>query len=109
MVVGNFMTFEDIHIPGEIVLETGGKSDKDIFLFTLSTCQWCRKGKQWLKDQDYSFRYLDVDLLPIEEKRELKRALMRFFDATIRYPFIVIDGKDFYAGYNPENWVPLLE
>ncbi len=109
MAVGNFMTFEDINIPGEIVLVNGGKSDKNIILFSLSTCQWCRKGKQWLSDNAYSYKYIDVDLLPIADKRELKRALMGFFDATIRYPFIVIDGKDFYAGYNPENWVLLLE
>ena len=65
--------------------------------------------KQWLEDNKYSYRFLDVDLLPISEKRDLKRSLMRFFDATIRYPFIVVDGKDFYAGYNPENWKSMLE
>ncbi|MBY9001860.1 MAG: glutaredoxin [Candidatus Heimdallarchaeota archaeon] len=103
------MTFEDIIIPGEIVIVNGEKAEKDIFVFALSTCQWCRKGKQWLSDNNYGYKFVDVDLLPIEEKRNLKKQLMEFFDATIRYPFIVVDGKDFYAGYNPENWVPLLE
>lgn len=103
------MKFEDIKIPGEIVIVNGEKSERSIMLFALSTCQWCRKGKQWLKDNNYSYKYVDVDLLPLEDKRDLKRSLMRFFDATIRYPFIVIDGKDFYAGYNPENWETMLE
>ena len=103
------MSFEDIKIPGEIVIVDGEKSDKDIIVFALSTCQWCKKGKQWLSDNNYAYRYLDVDLLDIEDKRDLKRALMRFFDVNIRYPFIVVNGEKFYAGYNPENWIPMLE
>ena len=66
------MTFEDIKIPGELIIVNGEKSEKDIFVFTLSTCQWCRKGKQWLTDNKYAYKYIDVDLLPIAEKRTLE-------------------------------------
>jgi glutaredoxin len=102
------MKFEDIKIPGEIVIVNGEKSEKDIMMFALSTCQWCKKGKQWLLDNKYHYRYVDVDLLPFEEKRALKGELRDFFNTMIRYPFIVVDGKDFYAGFNIDNWNQIL-
>ncbi|MHA1406722.1 MAG: glutaredoxin family protein [Candidatus Heimdallarchaeaceae archaeon] len=102
------MNFSDIQIPGDIVIINGTKNDKDIFMFALSTCQWCKKGKQWLLENDYSYRYVDVDLLPLIEKRDLKTQLRRLFNTMIRYPFLVINGKDFFAGYNIEEWEKLL-
>ena len=102
------MTFEEIKIPGEIVIVNGEKSEQDIMMFALSTCQWCKKGKQWLKDNNYQYKYVDVDLLPTSEKLTLKGELRKYFDTMIRYPFIVVDGKDFYAGFNPDNWKKIL-
>jgi glutaredoxin len=103
------MTFEDIKITGEIVIVNGGKDEKDIFMFALSTCQWCKKGKKWLEDNNYLYRYVDVDLIPFEEKRILKRDLREFFNTMIRYPFLVVDGKEYYAGFNIDNWKQMLE
>ena len=78
------MTFEDIEIPGEVVLVNGEKNHKDIIMFALSTCQWCTKGKKWLKDNDYAYRYIDVDFLPIDQKRVLKKELRDYFKTMIR-------------------------
>ena len=104
------MKFEDIKIPGELTIVHGEKSNNDIIMFALSTCQWCKKGKKWLEENNYSYRFLDVDFLPIEEKRKLKRSLMRVFDVMVRYPFLVINGgKSYYAGFNIENWEALLK
>ena len=103
------MSFEEIDIPGELIIVNGKKDEKNIVLFALSTCQWCKKGKTWLKDNDYAYKYIDVDLLPLEEKRILKKDLREFFNTMIRYPFLVVDGKEFYAGFNIDNWKLILE
>ncbi len=103
------MKFEDIIIPGALTIVNGEKDNKDIIMFALSTCQWCKKGKKWLEDNKYSYRFIDVDLLPIEEKRKLKRSLMRVFDVMVRYPFLVTNGEKSYAGFNIENWEALLK
>ncbi len=103
------MKFEDIIIPGALTIVNGEKDKKDIIMFALSTCQWCKKGKKWLEDNNYSYRFIDVDLLPIEEKRKLKRSLMRVFDVMVRYPFLVTNGETSYAGFNIENWEALLK
>ena len=103
------MKYEDIKIPGEFTIINGEKSENDITMFTLSTCQWCAKGKEWFKVNNYSYRFLDVDLLSLEDKRKLKRDLMNVFGMMVRYPFLVIDGKISFAGFNIDKWKELLK
>ena len=102
---GNSMNFDEIKIPGNIVTVEGEKKMHAIFAFTLSNCMWCKKGKQWLKDNGYSYSYVDVDLLPLDEKRELKSDLREVFKIlSIRYPFLVIDGANYHSGYDIDVW-----
>ena len=102
------MKFEDIKIPGELSIVTGDKSDRNIVMFALSTCQWCQKAKQWLKDNSYSYQFIDVDLLPLMEKRELKRSLMKLYEVMVRYPFLIVDGELFHAGFSEEKYKELV-
>lgn len=102
------MNFEDIFIPGEIVEVDGEKKTNNIFMLALSTCHWCQSGKKWLKDHNYHYRYVDVDKLKMEEKLELKRNVSKFFNTMIRFPFLIVDGQKFYAGFNIENWKEML-
>jgi len=98
------MNFADIKFPGEVVTVEGEKKANEIIMLALSTCQWCKKGKKWLKDNNYSYSYLDIDKVPFEDKREFKRAVSKHFNAMVRYPFLIVDGDKFYAGFNIENW-----
>ncbi|MCE7742937.1 MAG: glutaredoxin family protein [Candidatus Heimdallarchaeota archaeon] len=102
------MSFDDIPIPGEIIEVEGDKKTNTIFMLALSTCHWCKKGKQWLKDNNYNYRFVDVDNLPIEEKREFKREVSKLFNTMVRYPFLIVDGQKFYAGFNIDNWKEML-
>ena len=102
------MSFEDIKIPGEIIEIEGDKKANEIFMLALSTCHWCKKGKDWLKTNNYHHRYLDVDKLPLDVKREFKREISQFFNTMVRYPFLIVDGKQFYAGFNIDNWKEML-
>jgi glutaredoxin-like protein NrdH len=40
-----------------------GLKVKEVMLFALSTCIWCKKTKQLLKDLGLEYSYVDVDLL----------------------------------------------
>jgi len=102
------MNFEDIKIPGEIIEVEGAKKTNTILMLALSTCHWCKKGKQWLLDNGYQYRFVDVDQVPISEKREFKREVSKFFNTMVRYPFLIVDGDKFYAGFNIDNWKELL-
>ena len=82
----------------------GDKKANEIFLLALSTCHWCEKGKKWLKDNNYTYRFVDVDKVPFDEKREFKRTIGKHFSTMVRYPFLIVDGDKFYAGFNIDNW-----
>ena len=35
---------------------------KKVSMYTLSTCPWCRKTKQFFKDKNIQFDFIDYDL-----------------------------------------------
>jgi len=77
-----------------------------VFLYALSTCPWCRKTKQLLKDNNISFDFVDYDLLGEEEQEKTMEELIKM-NATSGFPVAVI-GKEVVIGYNPEKYSELL-
>ncbi|MHA1889163.1 MAG: glutaredoxin domain-containing protein, partial [Promethearchaeota archaeon] len=50
-------------------VEENGKVDhQDITVYALSTCGFCRRGLQFLRDRQVKFRYVYVDKIPYEVK-----------------------------------------
>lgn len=79
---------------------------REVFLYALSTCPWCRKAKQWFADNQVPFDYVDVDLLqgPAQDAAAEKAHEL---SGARRFPVVVIDGE-VVAGYNPERYHELL-
>jgi glutaredoxin len=51
-----------------------GKNNKrKVFLYALSTCGWCKLTKQFLKDSDIEFEYVDVDLCNDKGKEKCEK------------------------------------
>ncbi len=104
------MSLDTITIPGGIVKVQGTrKQTNEIFVFAISTCMWCKRGKQWLKDRGYQYSYLDIDKIPVEEKNKLKEEIKEVFGVHPRFPFVVVDKTQWNAGYNPNQWEEMLE
>ena len=51
----------------------GKKNNHKVILYALSTCVWCKLTKQFLKDNDIEYEYVDVDLLDDEDRRKLMK------------------------------------
>jgi len=85
------------------IVQVEGKGNVDIFLYTLSTCVWCKKAKKWLKKNKLAYRYVDVDLEP-PEKKEAVMAEVRRCNPKGSFPTIVIDGHDCLVGFKPEKF-----
>ncbi len=79
------MTYKDS------IQSVDGKIDKGLFLFTLSTCIWCRKTKALLKDLDIGYKYVDLDLLEGDDRKEAKEELRKYNPQT-SFPTILVDG-----------------
>lgn len=67
-----------------------GVKRADILLYALSTCGWCKKTKQLLKDLGVEFDYIDVDLLEGEEKEKIKEEVRRY-NPQCSFPTVLID------------------
>jgi len=80
-----------------------GNTINTIFLFTLSTCVWCKKTKQLLKDLGLGYRFVDVDLLEMNDQIVTYREIERF-NPNISFPTIIINnGQEVITGFNEEK------
>ncbi len=77
-----------------------------VFMYTLSTCPWCRKTKQFFKDRNVRFEYVDYDLAGEEEQEKIMDEMEQHGGATA-FPFVMI-GEEIVVGYNPEKYSELL-
>lgn len=102
------MHLDSVNIPGEPVKVKGSKGIHEIFMFSISTCQWCTKGKKWLEEKSLTYSYLDIDKISIDDKRKLKRELKEAFNTIPRFPMIIVDRCNHSTGFSPNEWEELL-
>jgi glutaredoxin-like protein NrdH len=80
----------------------GKNRNHRVFLYTLSTCGWCKKTKQFLNDNGVEYEYLDVDTAGKEEREGAIKEL-RASKASLGFPIIVVDGERRIVGYRVDE------
>lgn len=85
----------------------GENKNHDIFIYALSTCGWCKKTKQFLKDNNVEYEYLDVDTTTSEERRAAIKQL-RERKVPLGFPVTIVDDETIISGYNPEAFKEAL-
>jgi glutaredoxin-like protein NrdH len=80
----------------------GDKKEHKVFLYTLSTCGWCKKTKELLREKGIAYEYLDVDVLKAEERKAAIEDLQKR-NAPLGFPIIIIDDKQLISGYQLEK------
>ena len=79
-----------------------GKKKCDLMLYALSTCVWCKKTKQLLKDLGVDYDYVFVDLAQGKDQEEAEQEL-RKWNPDGSFPTLVIDNKECIVGYKPDE------
>jgi len=79
-----------------------GEKKADIFLFTLSTCVWCKKTKNLLKEIGVEYHYVDIDQLEGEERKKILQQL-REKNPSSSYPTIVINDTIIIIGFKEND------
>ena len=79
----------------------GKKKKHRVFLYTLSTCGWCKMTKQYLKDNDVAYEYMDVDKCSKEEQQEAVEDLKRR-NAPVAFPAIIINDEKLISGFKKD-------
>jgi glutaredoxin-like protein NrdH len=84
------------------IAKVPGKNTKHkVFLYTLSTCVWCKMTKQFLKDNEVGFEYVDVDLSTEEEKDKIRKEIQAK-GGSLNYPTAIIDEKKVITGFRKD-------
>ena len=81
---------------------SGQKNQHKVVLYALSTCAWCRMTKQFLKDQDIEYEYIDVDLCEEEDKQKI-RDHIQSKGGPLSYPTIIVDDNMLITGFRTDK------
>jgi glutaredoxin len=76
-----------------------------ITVYTLSTCPWCRKTKNFFNEHKISFTYIDYDMADEPTQRRISQEL----DAAgaSGFPYVKIN-NEVIVGYQPESYSKAL-
>ena len=79
-----------------------GKQNKHkVILYALSTCVWCKMTKQFLKDNEVEFEYIDVDLCEEEDKQEIRQHIQSK-GGPLSYPTTIVDDNVLITGFRKD-------
>jgi glutaredoxin-like protein NrdH len=81
---------------------SGQKRQHKVVLYALSTCAWCKMTKQFLKDNDVEFEYVNVDLCQEEDKQKIRQHIQSK-GGPLSYPTIIIDDNMLITGFRKDK------
>lgn len=79
-----------------------GNNKGKVVLYALSTCLWCKKTKRLLNKLGVDYYYIDVDLLPEQEKQEVRKQVI-YWKKKVAYPCIIIDDKKCIPNFDEDK------
>lgn len=86
-----------------MITKVEGKNEKNkVFLYTLSTCGWCKKTKEYLKENDIAYEYLDLDKVNKEEQKEAVK-LLKEKNIPVAFPVIIINDNTIISGFRKND------
>ncbi|AFG36469.1 glutaredoxin family protein [Spirochaeta africana] len=92
----------------DTVAVEGDRSDKDLIVYALSTCAFCRKAMDFLSEHGFGYSYVYLDELELETKRSLKADLKARFKKLPVFPILVIDDDEALSGFVEARWKEAL-
>ena len=86
-----------------------GKQNKHkVVLYALSTCVWCKMTKQFLKDNQVQYEYIDVDLCQEDDKQKIRENIQSK-GGPLSYPTTIVDDKVLITGFRKDLLKEALE
>lgn len=79
----------------------GKKKERKVVIYALSTCVWCKMTKQFLKDNEVEYEYIDVDLSEEKEKEQIRQHIIEK-GGSLSYPTILVDDTILITGFRKD-------
>jgi glutaredoxin len=74
-----------VKVPGE-------NTKHQVLMYTISTCIWCKKAKQFMKDHNIEHTYVDVDLCEKDDREKIRQDILSRGGKLV-YPVIIVDDQ----------------
>jgi len=84
------------------VEHVNGKDKGTVILYALSTCGWCAKTKDLLRQIGVAFDYTYVDLLDGKEQDDAMNEVEKF-NSSGSFPTLVIDNRRAIVGFREDE------
>ncbi len=78
-----------------------------VFMYSLNIDPWCQMAKQFFRDKNILFEYVDYDHVGEKEQKEILETMLKCGETATAFPFVEID-DNVVIGYNPEMYSKLL-
>jgi glutaredoxin-like protein NrdH len=85
----------------------GKQNTHKVVLYALSTCVWCKMTKQFLKDNEVEFDYIDVDLCQEEDKQKIREHIQSK-GGPLSYPTAIVDDNVVITGFRKDKLKEVL-
>lgn len=87
----------------------GSQEPHKLTVYALSTCAFCKKAMRFLQDAGLTYRYVYLDQLDFDLKREVKQELKTRYENLPVFPVLVIDDNEAMSGFTREKWAERLD
>ena len=82
-------------------------NDREVTLYALSTCGWCRMTRSWLDENNVQYDCVYVDHLDKDEREALMGDLTDRLGRKPAFPTVVC-GPEFVVGFNKDRLKEML-
>jgi glutaredoxin len=80
----------------------GNNKNHQVMMYAISTCAWCKMTKQFLKENNIAYEYVDVDLASEEDHEKIRNEISRL-GGSPSYPTLIVDGKTVITGFRKDK------
>ena len=82
----------------------GDNIGKELKLFALSTCGFCKRAIAFLDEHEIQYSYAYIDNLGREMKQRVKNEFFEKFNKKMLFPTLMINDVDFLPGFVRLHW-----
>ncbi len=79
-----------------------GENNGKILLYSLSTCGWCKKTKEFLNSLGVEYSYIFVDLLEDQEKDDTME-IVKKWNPRCSFPTTIVNDEKCIVGYKEDE------
>jgi len=91
----------------ETMVVDGTNKKNKVFLYTLSTCGWCKKLKSLLSEKSVRYEYIDLDKCTREDQLEAVEEL-KAKKLPVAFPITVINDETVIQGFKKDDLIEAL-